>query len=131
MINTYRRMYRFIHLLIHAGELLEHLGVHVEPKQVVARIPEGMAIPHLKERLVRIMHDFRTQASLREGCNTILSRDCTLLAQVPVSKPNNQSVPKLSGGMEENGVLNSWQNKGWSRQSPQRMGHEGTIVWDT
>ncbi len=65
-----------------AGELLEHLGVHVEPKRVVERIPEGMAIPQLRERLVRIMHDFRTQASLREGCNTILSRDCTMLAQV-------------------------------------------------
>ncbi|KAK9865646.1 hypothetical protein WJX84_004897 [Apatococcus fuscideae] len=63
------------------GELLEHLGVHVEPKRVVERIPKGMAIPHLRERLVRIMHDFRTQASLREGCNTILSRDCILLAQ--------------------------------------------------
>ncbi len=55
--------------------------MHVEPKRVVERIPKGMAIPHLRERLVRIMHDFRTQASLREGCNTILSRDCILLAQ--------------------------------------------------
>ena len=77
----------------YAGELLEHLGVHVEPKRVVERIPEGMAIPHLRERLVRIMHDFRTQASLREGCNTILSRDCIILAQVlPII---SNSIPLL------------------------------------
>jgi len=33
-------------------------------------------------RKVRIIADFRTQTSLREGANTILHHDCILLAQV-------------------------------------------------
>ena len=35
-----------------------------------------MAIPNLRDRLRSIISDFRTQTSLREGCNVVLRSDC-------------------------------------------------------
>ena len=65
-----------------AGSLLDHIGGNVNPLRLIKRIPEGMAIARLRDRIVQIVADFRTQTSLREGCNTILHTDCVLLAQV-------------------------------------------------
>ena len=65
-----------------AGSLLDHIGGYVNPLRLIKRIPEGMAIARLRDRIVQIVADFRTQTSLREGCNTILHTDCVLLAQV-------------------------------------------------
>lgn len=53
----------------------------MDPLRLVAQIPCGLAIPRLRDRLVHIIADFRTQTSLREGCNTILHHDCLHLAQ--------------------------------------------------
>ena len=65
-----------------AGELMDNIGGYVNPLRLLQRMPEGMAIHNLRDRLVHIIADFRTQTSLREGCNTILHTDCLLLAQV-------------------------------------------------
>ena len=54
----------------------------MNPLQLVQQIPAGMAIPALRDRLVRIIAEFRTQTSLSEGCNVILRHDCLVLAQV-------------------------------------------------
>lgn len=37
-----------------AGQLLDSIGGHVNPLQLVQQIPEGMAIPDLRDRLVSI-----------------------------------------------------------------------------
>eukprot|EP00775_Hariotina_reticulata_P014708 gene14708-14873_t len=58
------------------GQLLEHIGGNINPLRVIQKIPEGMAIQHLRDRLRGIIADFRTQTSLREGCNAILRSDC-------------------------------------------------------
>ncbi|GBF95415.1 hypothetical protein Rsub_08377 [Raphidocelis subcapitata] len=58
------------------GQLLDHIGGNVNPLLVVRKIPEGMAIPRLRDRLRAIISDFRTQTSLREGCNAVLRSDC-------------------------------------------------------
>ena len=63
-----------------AGELLEHVGAHLNPLRVLRHLPEGVPIPHLRDRLARIVSDFRTQSSLREGCNAILKADCAQAA---------------------------------------------------
>lgn len=55
----------------------------MDPLRLVQKIPAGLEIPRLRDRLVHIIADFRTQTSLREGCNTILHHDCLSLAQVP------------------------------------------------
>ena len=64
------------------GALLDHMGGYVDPLRLVQKIPAGLEIPRLRDRLVHIIADFRTQTSLREGCNTILHHDCLSLAQV-------------------------------------------------
>jgi len=59
-----------------AGQLLDHIGGNVNPLIVIQKIPAGMEIPHLRDRLRAIISDFRTQTSLREGCNAVLASDC-------------------------------------------------------
>lgn len=63
------------------GELMDNIGGYVNPLRLLQRIPDGMSVEGLRDRLVHIIADFRTQTSLREGCNTILHTDCLLLAQ--------------------------------------------------
>ncbi len=41
-----------------------------------------MHIPKLRDRLARIIADYRTNTSLQEGCNVILQHDCYGLQQV-------------------------------------------------
>jgi hypothetical protein len=61
---------------------MDEIGGYVDPLRLVRRIPDGLAIPRLRDRLVRIIADFRTQTSLRQGCAAILEHDCLALAQV-------------------------------------------------
>jgi hypothetical protein len=62
------------------GALLEHIGLYIDPLNLLRRLPEGMRIPKLRDRLVRIVADYRTQTSLRDGCNNILRADCANLS---------------------------------------------------
>lgn len=61
---------------------MDNIGGYVNPLRLLQRIPLGVPIQDLRDRLVHIIADFRTQTSLREGCNNILHTDCLLLAQV-------------------------------------------------
>jgi hypothetical protein len=58
------------------GQLLEHTVGHVDPLHLVNMVPPGMSIPRLRDRLVKIIADYRTETSLRAGCNDILKSDC-------------------------------------------------------
>ena len=59
----------------------------MDPLRLVQPDPAAAyAIPRLRDRLVHIIADFRTQTSLREGCNAILHHDCLHLAQASVAK---------------------------------------------
>jgi hypothetical protein len=61
--------------------LLEHIGAYVDPIRLVKRIPSGMQIVGLRDRLVKIISDYNLQMSLREGCKEILKADCVDLAK--------------------------------------------------
>lgn len=63
------------------AQLLDSIGSHVSPLALVQQIPSGMAIPGLRDHLVRIISEYRTQTSLAEGCHVILHHDCVTLAQ--------------------------------------------------
>ncbi|KAK3247688.1 Vacuolar protein sorting-associated protein 41 [Cymbomonas tetramitiformis] len=62
------------------GALLERIGLYIDPLVLLRRLSTGVEIPHLRNRLVRILADYRTQTSLRHGCNAILRADCASLA---------------------------------------------------
>ena len=66
-----------------AGALLDHIGSYINPLRLVARIPQGMIIQRLRDRLVTIVADFRSQTSLRQCCSDLLQKDSVILAQVP------------------------------------------------
>jgi len=61
--------------------LLQEIGSYCNPLRLLQQIPCGMPIPGLRNHLVKIISDFRTQTSLREGCSSILRMDCVVLAQ--------------------------------------------------
>eukprot|EP01119_Soliformovum_irregulare_P019120 TRINITY_DN5998_c0_g1_i1.p1 TRINITY_DN5998_c0_g1~~TRINITY_DN5998_c0_g1_i1.p1 ORF type:complete len:882 (+),score=254.78 TRINITY_DN5998_c0_g1_i1:60-2705(+) len=61
--------------------LLEEIGAHVDPIRLIKRIPEGMQIDHLRDRLVKIISDYNLQMSLREGCKEVLKADCVDLEE--------------------------------------------------
>lgn len=62
------------------GALLELTVGNIDPLHLVTRVPNGMHIPRLRDRLVRIVTDYRTETSLRHGCNNILKADCVNLS---------------------------------------------------
>jgi len=61
------------------GVLLEHTVGNLDPLYIVRLVPNGLQIPRLRDRLVRIITDYRTETSLRHGCNDILKADCVNL----------------------------------------------------
>ena len=64
---------------------MDHVGGYINPLTLIRRLPKGLAVPRLRDRLRRIIGDFRTQTSLHEGCNGILSADCMHLMHRYVS----------------------------------------------
>ncbi|GIY61763.1 vacuolar protein sorting-associated protein 41 homolog [Caerostris darwini] len=61
--------------------LLQNIGTHVDPIMLINRIPDGLEIPGLRDSLVKILHDYTLQISLREGCKKILVSDCYSLLE--------------------------------------------------
>ncbi|XP_019056194.1 PREDICTED: vacuolar protein sorting-associated protein 41 homolog isoform X2 [Nelumbo nucifera] len=61
------------------GVLLEHTVGNLDPIYIVNMVPNGLRIPRLRDRLVKIITDYRTETSLRHGCNDILKADCVNL----------------------------------------------------
>ncbi|XP_019199476.1 PREDICTED: vacuolar protein sorting-associated protein 41 homolog isoform X2 [Ipomoea nil] len=61
------------------GVLLEHTVGNLDPLYIVNMLPNGLEIPRLRDRLVKIITDYRTETSLRHGCNDILKADCVNL----------------------------------------------------
>lgn len=56
--------------------LLNNIGTHVDPVDLINRIPNGVAIRGLRDALVKILSDYRVQISLLEGSKSIMTRDC-------------------------------------------------------
>ena len=56
-------------------ELLLNIGTHVDPRRLIRRIDDGLAIPGLRDALVKILHDYKVQVDLQDGCRRILVSD--------------------------------------------------------
>jgi hypothetical protein len=85
------------------GALLERIGRYTDPLGLIRRLPPGMDIPHLRDRLVQIVAAYRTQASLRHGCNAILRADCAALSGAP--SPHSWKKKKPRVGLALRGSL--------------------------
>ncbi len=59
--------------------MLNNIGTHVDPVNLIDRIPNGVRIKGLRDSLVKILQDYRVQLSLLEGSKSIMSRDCLKL----------------------------------------------------
>ncbi len=47
--------------------LLNNIGTHVDPVDLINRVPNGFKIKGLRDALVKILQDYRVQLSLLEG----------------------------------------------------------------
>jgi hypothetical protein len=56
--------------------LLNNIGTHVDPINLIDRIPNGVKIKGLRDALAKILQDYRVQISLLQGSKTIISADC-------------------------------------------------------
>lgn len=83
------------------GVLLEHTVGHLDPLYIVRLVPNGLQIPRLRDRLVKIITDYRTETSLRHGCNDILKADCVNL----LIKYYNEAKRGVYLGSAEEGML--------------------------
>ncbi|RDX94870.1 Vacuolar protein sorting-associated protein 41-like protein, partial [Mucuna pruriens] len=84
------------------GILLEHTVGNLDPLYIVNKVPNGLEIPRLRDRLVKIITDYRTETSLRHGCNDILKADCVNLlvkyykeARHGISLGNEEDEPRV------------------------------------
>ena len=56
--------------------MLNNIGTHVDPVDLINRVPNGVKIKGLRDALVKILQDYRVQLSLLEGSKKIISGDC-------------------------------------------------------
>eukprot|EP01026_Neomeris_dumetosa_P073928 TRINITY_DN7654_c0_g1_i1.p2 TRINITY_DN7654_c0_g1~~TRINITY_DN7654_c0_g1_i1.p2 ORF type:complete len:432 (-),score=50.12 TRINITY_DN7654_c0_g1_i1:261-1556(-) len=62
------------------GTLLDTVGAHINPEKVIQKIPEGMVVQKLRDRLVYIIRDYKLQMQLTRGSSTIIRSDCIQLS---------------------------------------------------
>jgi hypothetical protein len=70
--------------LLYSNSLLGNIGTAVmmekdqgvDPAQLISKIPMGMRVPGLRDKLVKIISDYTMQLQLRESCNLVLKADC-------------------------------------------------------
>jgi hypothetical protein len=84
---------------------------------VIEKLPHGMVIDKLRDRLRAIIADFRTQTCLREGCNAILRSDCYSLMKrlqleiaraVPLVYISPADQAGQSNGVDQTAVQQQW-----------------------
>lgn len=61
--------------------LLNNIGTHVDPVDLINRVPNGVKIKGLRDAVVKILQDYRVQLSLLEGTKKIMSGDCLNLME--------------------------------------------------
>jgi hypothetical protein len=50
---------------VFVSDLLEHIGAYVDPVKLIKRIPEGMQIVSLRDRIVKIISDYNLQVLVK------------------------------------------------------------------
>ncbi|KAI3679451.1 hypothetical protein L2E82_51362 [Cichorium intybus] len=90
------------------GVLLEHTVGNLDPLYIVNIVPNGLEIPRLRDRLVKIITDYRTETSLRHGCNDILKADIVNL----LVKYYKEARRAICLSNEENGTRSNMDHEG-------------------
>lgn len=68
--RLYTQRYKFVKVLVlisaqtpYSLGLLNNIGTHINPKQLIANIPNGQKIPGLRDSLVKILCDYNLQVN--------------------------------------------------------------------
>eukprot|EP01128_Nolandella_sp_AFSM9_P007906 TRINITY_DN448_c2_g1_i1.p1 TRINITY_DN448_c2_g1~~TRINITY_DN448_c2_g1_i1.p1 ORF type:complete len:900 (+),score=188.05 TRINITY_DN448_c2_g1_i1:24-2702(+) len=89
--------------------LLENVGTHINPLSLVQKIPNGLEIIGLRDRLVKIISDYLLQKSLSEGCKEVLNADVINLSnRLYTSKTRGVRIDYRNRcGITETPILNA------------------------
>ncbi|KAK4286396.1 hypothetical protein QN277_002956 [Acacia crassicarpa] len=121
------------------GMLLEHTVGNLDPLYIVNKVPNGLEIPRLRDRLVKIITDYRTETSLRHGCNDILKADIVNLLikyynearhGIYLSNEGDESRPKRSDAYASQAVEKSSTLRTVEAKSKTRGGGRCCICFD-
>lgn len=61
--------------------MLDHVAILGDPRRVVSRIPPGLEVEGLRDRLVGILGDSRGAEKLWAGCHAVMRRDVQELSR--------------------------------------------------
>eukprot|EP00116_Pleurobrachia_bachei_P001683 sb/3461945/ len=61
--------------------LLQNIGTHINPKDLIAWIPNGQRIEGLRDSLVKILQDYKLQVNLNEGYKRVFVNDTVTLGK--------------------------------------------------
>ncbi len=146
------------------GALLDHApagargggGGCIDPLRLVEAIPRDIKIERLRDRLVRVITDFKATVSLQSGCNAVLRTDCLELGDklyreltralktLFIRKPGgstwvNSASSSISSNIQRNGGESAAKNDdisvseesggSFSAQLPSGTAESTTTVW--
>ena len=81
MNKLYKRLFSIFFKLEYIIGLLNNIDTHVDPVDLIDRIPYGVKIKGLRDALVKILNDYRVQISLLDGSKSIMYGDCINLLE--------------------------------------------------
>ncbi|KHJ40525.1 hypothetical protein D918_09415 [Trichuris suis] len=76
--------------------LMQCVGMHVDPKLIVDRIPIDTKIPHLKEALLKLLLDHCIKINIEKNCRKITLSDCHRLLTEYMERCKSRTV--VTGG---------------------------------
>ncbi len=68
----------------YVGQLLTSAGQSVDPLMLIDRIPDGLEIPRMRDKLVTILRDYSFATRMHAGCVQVAERDSFALAMESV-----------------------------------------------
>ena len=68
----------------YVGQLLTSAGQSVDPLMLIDRIPEGLEIPRMRDKLVTILREYSFATRMHAGCVQVAERDSFALAMESV-----------------------------------------------
>ena len=97
--------------LQNTGALLDHIGGHINPLSLIRRLPLGGAIPRLRDRVISIITDFRTQVCVFSSLNLprLPPGEDKMLCSGTASPPSSQTSARRCV---------HWKHMSWRRVAP-------------
>jgi hypothetical protein len=89
----------------YVGQLLTSAGQSVDPLMLIDRIPQGLEIPRMRDKLVMILREYSFATRMRAGCVKVAEKDGFALASESVRARRRAVCYQPTGDYDEKGQL--------------------------